>query len=52
MQYRGTRMGLLLLIAATIAWIIPQDTRFDIHGLPWITENKGELIRLPARLKE
>src|SRR5436305_14194055 len=27
------------------------DPRFEIRGLPWIGENKGELIRLPNRLK-
>src|SRR5688572_25069651 len=43
-------MGILLL--AALAWITPQDSRFDIHGLPWLAENKGELIRLPQRLKE
>ncbi|MEJ7605275.1 MAG: SGNH/GDSL hydrolase family protein [Bryobacteraceae bacterium] len=44
-------MGPLLLFTAAISWITPQDSRFDIQGLPWIAENKGELFRLPARLK-
>ena len=40
-----------LLLAAALAWIAPQDPKFTIHGLPWIAENKGELIRLPRRLE-
>jgi lysophospholipase L1-like esterase len=52
MQYVGTRMGPLLLAAATLTWITAQDTRIDVHGLPWFAENSGELIRLPARLKD
>jgi hypothetical protein len=41
-----------LLLAAALAWIPPQDPRFEIHGAPWLAENKGELIRLPQRLKD
>jgi hypothetical protein len=52
MQYVGTRMGSLLFLAAALTWITPQDARFDIHGLPWLKENQGELIRLPNRLKD
>src|SRR2546423_13006973 len=52
MQYVSTRMVPLLLAAATLIWISPLDPRFDIHGAPWIAENKGELIRLPVRLKD
>ncbi len=42
----------LLLLAANADWIPPQDPRFEIAGLPWVAENKGELIRLPLRLQE
>ena len=52
MQYVSTRMSSLLLAAAVLTWIAPHDPRLDIHGLPWIAENKGELIRLPHRLKD
>src|SRR5688572_10497554 len=45
-------MSQLLLAAASFLWIAPTDARFDIHGAPWLTENKGELIRLPRRLKD
>ena len=51
MRYVSTHMPLLLLAAAVLTWIAPQDPRLDIHGLPWLAENKGELIRLPYRLK-
>ena len=40
-----------MLAAAVLSWISPNDPRFEIRGLPWLTENKGELIRLPYRLK-
>jgi hypothetical protein len=45
-------MSQLLLAAASLIWIAPTDSRFDIHGAPWLAENKGELIRLPRRLKD
>lgn len=41
-----------LLLAATLLWITPQDSRLEINGAPWVAENKGELIRLPLRLKD
>src|SRR5262245_14423847 len=41
----------LLFAAAALTWIAPNDPRMEIRGLPWIVENKGELIRLPYRLK-
>lgn len=45
-------MSSLLLIGAALAWIGPADGRLDVRGLPWLAENKGELIRLPLRLKD
>jgi hypothetical protein len=45
-------MSPILFAAATLTWIVLQDSRFDIHGLPWLAENKGELIRLTIRLKD
>ena len=41
----------LLAAAGPFEWTPPQDARFDIVGLPWLAENKGELIRLPRRLE-
>src|SRR5436190_3435047 len=41
-----------LLLLATLSWIAPQDSRLDIDGLPWVSENQGALIRLPNRLKD
>lgn len=31
--------------------IQPQDPRLEVDGLPWLAENKGEMIRLPRRLE-
>ncbi|HUQ92023.1 MAG TPA: SGNH/GDSL hydrolase family protein [Bryobacteraceae bacterium] len=45
-------MRTLLLLAASLDWITPQDSQFEVNGLPWLAENKGEMIRLPHRLKE
>src|SRR4051812_31955292 len=46
-------VGMLpLLLVAALAWIPPQDPRFEINGAPWLSENHGELIRLPQRLKD
>ena len=39
------------LLAAAISWLNPQDPKFTVNGLPWLAENKGELIRLPRRLE-
>ena len=47
----GIQTSALVLAAAVLSWIAPNDPRFEIRGLPWIAENKGELIRLPYRLK-
>ncbi|HVX67043.1 MAG TPA: SGNH/GDSL hydrolase family protein [Bryobacteraceae bacterium] len=35
-----------------LRWIEPSDPQFEINGLPWLKENRFELIRLPASLKE
>jgi len=32
--------------------LLPTDPRLEVNGLPWLAENKGELIRLPNRLKD
>jgi lysophospholipase L1-like esterase len=32
--------------------LLPADPRLEVNGLPWLAENKGELIRLPHRLKD
>ncbi|MBM3753297.1 MAG: hypothetical protein FJW38_04890 [Acidobacteria bacterium] len=32
--------------------LLPADPRLEVNGLPWLAENKGELIRLPNRLKD
>jgi lysophospholipase L1-like esterase len=45
-------MSQVLLAAASLLWIAPTDSRFDIHGAPWLKENQGELIRLPRRLRD
>jgi hypothetical protein len=42
----------VLFLAASVDWLPPQDARFEIRGLPWLAENKGEMIRLPLRLKD
>ncbi|MBI2686506.1 MAG: SGNH/GDSL hydrolase family protein [Acidobacteria bacterium] len=44
-------MNFPLLFAAALTWLAPQDAKFTINGLPWLAENKGELIRLPRRLE-
>lgn len=44
-------MGSLLIFAAALTWFTPLDPALEIRGLPWMAENKGELIRLPHRLK-
>ncbi len=41
-----------LLLASAADWIPATDPRLDVRGLPWLAENKGELIRLPQRLKD
>ena len=40
-----------LLLLAALTWLPPTDPKFSIHGLPWLAENNGELIRLPRRLQ-
>ncbi len=44
-------MSPLLLIAAAVTWLSPMDSKFTVQGLPWLSENKGEQIRLPRRLE-
>ncbi len=38
-------------VASAQEWIAPQDGRLEIDGLPWLAENRGEMIRLPRRLE-
>ena len=38
------------LLAASV-WLSVQDPRLLVNGLPWLTENQHELIRLPRRLE-
>src|SRR5689334_18826377 len=38
--------------AADVEWIAMPDPRFEVNGLPWFTENHGQFIRLPLRLKD
>jgi hypothetical protein len=35
-----------------VVWIPVPDSRVEINGLPWQSENGADLIRFPARLKE
>ena len=35
-----------------LRWIAPPDPRLEINGLPWYSENNGELFRLPAKLMD
>lgn len=53
------RLLLFLVFAlATLAetkaihWLPVPEPRLEVNGLPWLAENKGELIRLPLRLKD
>ena len=35
-----------------LRWIQPSSEQLEVDGLPWFRENGGELIRLPAKLKD
>jgi lysophospholipase L1-like esterase len=37
---------------ASLRWIQPPNPQLEVNGLPWYSENGGELFRLPAKLKE
>lgn len=51
-------LGLFFLLATAfgqtsgVTWMAVPDTRVEIDGLPWLSENRGELFRLPLRLKD
>jgi len=34
-----------------VTWIAATDPRFQVAGLPWLAENRGEFLRLPERAK-
>lgn len=62
MMYKHMRRALLLLCATACAaqtpappplrWLPPGGAPVEIHGLPWYSENGGELYRLPRRLQQ
>jgi lysophospholipase L1-like esterase len=37
---------------ASLRWIQLPNPQLEVNGLPWYSENGGELFRLPAKLKE
>src|SRR6267378_4425213 len=37
---------------AALRWIQLPNPQLEVNGLPWYGENGGELVRLPAKLKE
>jgi hypothetical protein len=47
-------VGLPSLNAAddTVRWMTLPNAQMEVNGLPWYAENKGELSRLPASLKD
>ncbi len=55
------RIFILLLAAAALAgqtpqpelrWLPLSSQDVEVNGLPWLTENAGELVRLPLRLEQ
>jgi hypothetical protein len=58
------RIVLVLLLAACLApaqqqrppldakWLTLPSPPIEVNGLPWLEENKGELLRLPLRVKD
>jgi lysophospholipase L1-like esterase len=37
---------------AALRWIELPNPQLEVNGLPWYSENRGELFRLPVRLKD
>jgi lysophospholipase L1-like esterase len=44
--------GFLAAQETTPRWIPLADSKFEVAGLPWFRENKGEFWRLPVRSKD
>src|ERR1700719_1226447 len=42
----------LLAEEPRLTWIQISNERVEVNGLPWYLENKGELVRLPRRVKD
>jgi hypothetical protein len=55
---RMTKLTPFLMICAALMaqapentrWITPPNPELEVDGLPWYTENNGDLVRLPIRL--
>ncbi len=48
----ATQLVPLLAEDAALRWIPLATQNVEVDGLPWYGENGGELVRLPARLKD
>jgi len=49
-------LGLILTLPvcgqSPIKWLPRSSKNIELNGLPWYGENRGELFRLPIRLKD
>jgi lysophospholipase L1-like esterase len=48
----ATHLCLLLAQGPQLRWIPVGTQNVEVNGLPWFSENGGELFRLPVRLKD